>query len=157
MLAAGPWPLMGIARRWTPGLSRGHASALLLRSNDEEDLLRASELIDRISPAVFAVEDCDRPEAFRLALRAMRRGARAIVGVCARSTSFAPHRLLDELPATERPRIIRYLGTCLAGILTMGSAGHPGRAWMVEEATRVALMAGDLEPLVSEIAAMESA
>ena len=120
-----------------------------------DDLERASELIDRVSPAVFAVEDCDRPESFQLALRAMRRGARAIVGVCARSSAFAPHRILDELAPTERPRFVRYLGTCLSGILTVRPGGT-GRAWAVEEATRIALIGGDTEPLVTEIVSMES-
>ncbi|MCA9754016.1 MAG: DUF4388 domain-containing protein [Gemmatimonadetes bacterium] len=155
LLLAGPGPFMGMARRWTPGLSRGRASAMLLSSNRADDLERASELIDRVSPAVFAVEDCDRPESFQLALRAMRRGARAIVGVCARSSAFAPHRILDELAPTERPRFVRYLGTCLSGILTVRPGGT-GRAWAVEEATRIALIGGDTEPLVTEIVSMES-
>ena len=156
LLLNGPGPFMAMARRWTPGLAQGRASAMLLRSNNDADLLRSTELVDRISPAIFALEDCDRPEAFRLALRAMRRGARSIVGVCARSTAFAPHRLLDELPASERTRFVRYLGTCISGILTIGAGGQPSRAWMVEEATRAALMAGDLEALVSEIASMST-
>lgn len=148
----GPGPLIGLARHWPPGLGADRASALLLTTRGTDHADRVRDLIDQVSPGLFVVEDSDNPHALPLALRAIRRGARAIVGVCALSAPLAPHRLLDPVPAEDRARLVPYLGTYLAGILTVeGLGGTTGRAWCVSEETRASLREGDLDALVRDI------
>jgi hypothetical protein len=108
-------PLVGLARRWHPFPPR--AGIVLLSSLRSADRARASAVVDRLAPAVVAVEDSDCRPAAAAALRALRSGSRALVGVCTRAPERAAHRLVDVASAAERVAWTEHLESGLAAIL----------------------------------------
>jgi hypothetical protein len=152
LLATTGESFLGLARRWTPGLGDGRAAVILLSTLREEEWTRARELSERMNPAYVAVEDVDHPTALPLALGSLRRGARALVGVTASCAAQVPFRLFEATEPSGRDALVRHLGMSLSGVLRApAQPAQPGRAWMVEEAARIALLEGDVNALVHEL------
>jgi hypothetical protein len=158
LIRAGWRPFVGMAKRWTPGIVDGHAGVMLRSGLRHEDVRRTESLIHRLDPAVVALDDSDCRDSLIQALRAWRRGARGLLGVCARSVSQAPRRLLDALDSRERSWLVQQLGMSLSGVLWVDAdPRNSGKVWLVDEVTRVSLLDGDLSPLTRELAGKEIA
>ncbi len=148
-------PFLGFARRWTQGWAAERASVVRLSTSFKDDLAAAGPMIERLAPAIVAVDDSDHLEARQIAFHAMQRGARVVIGVAAAAMSHAPFRLLYGVDATRRDSIVRHLGLSLTGVLSVPRhAGEPAKTWMIEEAARTALLNGDLAMLTQELAAI---
>lgn len=148
-------PFLGFARRWTHGWGAERASVVRLSTSFKDDLAAAGPMIERLTPAIVAVEDSDHLEARQIAFHALQRGARVVMGVAAPAVSHAPFRLIDGVDATRRDSIVRHLGLSLTGVLSVPRvAGTPAQTWMIEEAARSALLNGDLATLTHELAAI---
>lgn len=148
-----PGPFLGFARRWTAGWGTDRASVVRLSTAFKDDLATAGPMIERLAPAIVAVEDSDHLEARQIAFHALQRGARVVIGVAAAAVSHAPFRLLDGVDSARRDSIVRHLGLSLTGVLSVPRhAGAPAKAWMIEEAARTALLNGDLALLTGELA-----
>jgi hypothetical protein len=117
LLAQGAVPLVGCARRWPAGLGDGRASVVLLHAGHAEEREAAPEIADRLAPRFVVVEDADAPGAAALALRAVRRGSRAMVGACAPRADAAVARLVDALPAEDRAAAARTIADSLRAVL----------------------------------------
>jgi hypothetical protein len=150
-----PGPFLGFARRWTPGWGNDRATVVRLSTAYKDDLASAGPLIERLGPALVAVEDSDHLEARAIAFHALQRGTRVMMGVAAAAVSHAPFRILDGVDAARRDTLVRHLGLSLTGVLSVPrTANEPAKTWMVEEAARTALMHGDLGVLTRELAAL---
>ncbi len=150
-----PGPFLGFARRWTPGWGNDRATVVRLSTAYKEDLASAGPLIERLAPALVAVEDSDHMEARSIAFHALQRGTRVMMGVAAAAVSHAPYRILDGVDPTRRDTLVRHLGLSLTGVLSVPrNPGETAKTWMVEEAARTALLHGDLRVLTQELAAL---
>ncbi len=148
-----PGPFLGFARRWTPGWGTERATIVRLSTAYKDDLASAGPLIERLAPALVAVEDSDHAEARSIAFHALQRGTRVLMGVAAAAVPHCAFRILDGVDATRRDALVRHLGFSLTGVLSVPrNPSEPAKAWKIQDATRTALLRGDLAVLTKELA-----
>jgi hypothetical protein len=86
------------------------------------------------------IEDADAPGAATLAIRALRRGSRVLVGVRAARPDLAARRLLDGLPAADRTSASATIAEAITVVLDLPRDGHPGQVLTVDEGTRGSIL-----------------
>jgi hypothetical protein len=137
-------PVVALARRWdepTPP-----AGVVLLSTLRPRQRAEAAALVERLDPAVVAVEDAACRPALIAALRAVRGGARALIGICAPTAAEAGDRILAGAGGAPPTGWAEALGTGLAAVLSA-----EGDARAVEPGVRAALLAGDAGPLAAAL------
>ena len=142
---------LGFARRWTSGWGSERATVVLLSTAFNDDLAIAKPMIERLGPAVVAVESSDHFQARSIAFHALQRGSRAVIGVAAGAVAAAPFRLLDGIDPLLRENFIRYMGLSLTGVLSVPRSPSPAQAWTIQDAARASLLKGDLSALTRDL------
>lgn len=137
-------PTIAFARRWTPSARR--AGTILLSTLLQHDRAEGMRLVDRIAPSFVAVEDADCRPALAAALRALRAGSRALIGVCAPAPAHVLERILDGVSPMERSSWLALLGGGLGAVLAAGGSVLP-----VDDGARSAVLAGDSGPLMAAL------
>lgn len=139
-------PVLGIGGSWPADARGSRAAIVLLRSEHAGDRDAAPGLLDRLSPRFVLVEDADAPGAVALALRALRRGGRVLIGVRAPRADLAARRLLDNLPAADRGDAVATIREALCVVLEAPCGDEPARVIPVDDAGRAGLAAGSGAP-----------
>jgi hypothetical protein len=142
---------LGFARRWTTGWGSERATVVLLSTAVADDLAIAKPMIERLGPAIVAVESSDHFEARSIAFHALQRGARALIGVPAGTVAAAPYRLLDGIDPVLRESFARYMGLSLTGVLSVPRSPSTAKAWTIQDAARASLLNGDLSALARDL------
>lgn len=145
LVARDALPILGLGADWMPGARGSRAAIVLLRSEIPADRQAAPGILDRLGPRFVLIEDSDTPGAGALAVRALRRGSRVVVGVRAARSDLAPRRLLDGLDPADRGAAAATLREALVAVLELPQDDTPARVVLVDDATRHAL-AGPASP-----------
>ena len=132
-------PLLGLAAEWPAGAAGSRAAVALLRTDRAADREAAPGLLDRLAPRFVLIEDADVPGAAALAIRALRRGSRVLLGVRAARPDLAPRRVLDGLPAADRPSASATIAEAITVVLDLPRDGEPGQVLTVDEGTRASI------------------
>ncbi len=139
-------PILGIAGGWPADARGARAAVVLLRTEYAGDRDGAPGLLDRLAPRFVLIEDADAPGAAALAVRALRRGSRVLVGVRAGRPDLAARRLLDNIPAADRGAATATIREALAVVLDAPCGDEPGRVIPVDEAARAGIAAAPAAP-----------
>jgi hypothetical protein len=144
MLARGIGPAVAFARRWSAAAPP--AGVVMLSTLRPRERAAGIALVDRLDPALVAVEDAACAPARAAALHGLRGGSRALVGVCAAAGPDAGDRLLEGLDGAALRAWTRALGAGLATVIAADGSARP-----VDARVRTALRAGDTGPLAAAL------
>jgi hypothetical protein len=143
ILAGEAGPAVAFARRWNAPPPAGVALLSTLRPGERAE---GVALVDRLDPALVAVEDAACREALAAALHGLQSGSRALLGVCAPDAAEAGNRLLEALDGEALRAWMRALGSGLTAVLAADGAVRA-----VDDGVRAALLAGDGGPLAAAL------
>ncbi len=150
-------PVVGMARAWPPGIGGGRAGAVLLERFRASEMQSVPGVIDRLEPALVALDDSDFREGTEIALSAARRGARALLGVRTPSLAGAISRLFDSVAPEKRSALGAHLGGGPLAILAVNPAWTPpALAWALDHEMRPAFAAGDFASMEQALAQLEA-
>lgn len=146
LVARDALPVLGLAASWPADARGARAAVVLLRTEYAGDRDGAPGLLDRLAPRFVLIEDADAPGAAALAVRALRRGSRVLIGVRAARADLAARRLLDNVPAADRGAATATIRDALSVVLDAPCGEEPGRVIPVDDAARAGIAAAPPAP-----------